>query len=104
MSLNRVASVESLVVAPQEARYRRASAASHASGSVRPHKLSFNPVPQPEWEEVAEAETVAAFEVPRWKRLCASYYTPPVVDGSSPLLACKAGPLEGERGLTSAQL
>lgn len=72
MSLNRAASVESLVIAPQEVRCRRASVASHRSGSVRPNKLSFNPVPHPNWEEAVEAETVAAFKVPRWKRLCAS--------------------------------
>lgn len=71
MSLNRVASLESLVVAPQEARSRRASVASY--GSVRPNKLTFNPVPHPEWEEVVETDTVAAFKVPKWKRLC----TPP---------------------------
>lgn len=69
MSLNRVASLESLVIAPREARRRRDSVASH--GSVRPNKLSFNPVPHPRWEEVVETETLAAFRVPRWKRLCA---------------------------------
>lgn len=68
MSLNRVASLESLVVAPREARTRRESVASY--GSVRPNKLTFNPVPHPGWEEVIEVETVAAFKVPKWKRLC----------------------------------
>lgn len=68
MSLNRVASLESLVIAPREARNRRDSVASY--GSVRPNKLTFNPVPHPGWEETVEIETVAAFEVPKWKRLC----------------------------------
>ncbi|SPN96967.1 related to MFS amino acid transporter [Cephalotrichum gorgonifer] len=69
MSLNRVSSVESLVIAPRDVRGRRESAAS--LGSVRRNKLSFNPLPRPEWEldETAGAETVAAFEVPKWKRL-----------------------------------
>lgn len=69
MSLNRVASIETLAVLPGHIgpRDRRASDASL-------RRLSFNPVPQ-EWEsttnqpEEHRVDTVGAFEVPQWKRL-----------------------------------
>ncbi|KAF7541993.1 hypothetical protein G7Z17_g11832 [Cylindrodendrum hubeiense] len=72
MSLNRVASLETLAVPPghlHDARDRRASDAS-----LRVRRLSFNPVPQ-DWETVPlrpddpYVDTVGAFEVPQWKRL-----------------------------------
>ena len=69
MSLNRVASIETLA----DLRARRGSDAS-----IRPRKLSFNPLPQ-EWDTSAtdvkpghhqpEQGGVSAFEVPQWKRI-----------------------------------
>ncbi|KAK0383125.1 hypothetical protein NLU13_9038 [Sarocladium strictum] len=69
MSLNRVASIETL--AGYQA--RRGSDAS-----IRPRKLSFNPLPQ-EWDPVypdskpghhqPEQGGVSAFDVPQWKRI-----------------------------------
>lgn len=72
MSLNRVASLETLAVPPghsHDVRDRRVSDAS-----LRVRRLSFNPVPQ-DWESVSlrpddpYVDTVGAFEVPQWKRL-----------------------------------
>lgn len=72
MSLNRVASLETLAVPPghsHDVRDRRVSDAS-----LRVRRLSFNPVPQ-DWESVPlrpddpYVDTVGAFEVPQWKRL-----------------------------------
>ncbi|KAK7416108.1 hypothetical protein QQX98_005436 [Neonectria punicea] len=72
MSLNRVASIETLAVPPGQSHDIRARRASDASLRVR--RLSFNPVPQ-EWDSTSvrtddrHVETVGAFEVPQWKRL-----------------------------------
>lgn len=73
MSLNRVASIETFADLHTG---RRGSDAS-----VRPRKLSFNPLPQ-DWDPPAVAkndlgnlyrndlqEPVSAFEVPQWKRI-----------------------------------
>ncbi|KAL0939379.1 MFS transporter [Colletotrichum truncatum] len=68
MSLNRVASVETFQFVPQGERSRRGSDAS----SVRPGKLSFNPLPD-QWDPAADKPdtvlAVGAFEVPQWKRV-----------------------------------
>lgn len=87
MSLNRVASLESFADLPTR---RRGSDASHSS--LRPRKLSFNPLPQ-EWAQQQQQqpksdsphrhdqEPVSAFEVPEWKRI--RELLPPVVDARS---------------------
>ncbi|KAH8177714.1 major facilitator superfamily protein [Sarocladium implicatum] len=69
MSLNRVASIETLA----DHHARRGSDAS-----IRPRKLSFNPLPQ-EWDpqlpdakpghHQPEQNGVSAFDVPQWKRI-----------------------------------
>ncbi|KAI0404303.1 major facilitator superfamily domain-containing protein [Xylaria palmicola] len=84
MSLPRVASLETfLSVAVDGERSRRGSIASTAP-SVRPRRLSFNPLPE-SWHPIVPprdvdhpAQTVGAFEVPQWKRIlqivCAVIY------------------------------
>ncbi|KAH6895120.1 hypothetical protein B0T10DRAFT_477102, partial [Thelonectria olida] len=73
MSLNRVASVDTLAAIPHHdvssSRDRRSSDAS-----LRVRRLSFNPVPQDLDSAIMMpddpyVETVGAFEVPQWKRL-----------------------------------
>lgn len=69
MSLNRVASIETLA----DHHARRGSDAS-----IRPRKLSFNPLPQ-EWDPAIpdtkpghhqpEQGGISAFDVPQWKRI-----------------------------------
>ena len=69
MSLNRVGSIETLA----DHHARRGSDAS-----IRPRKLSFNPLPQ-EWDpqvpdtkpghQQPEQGGVSAFDVPQWKRI-----------------------------------
>ncbi|EHA54815.1 hypothetical protein MGG_15745 [Pyricularia oryzae 70-15] len=71
MSLHRVGSIESLSFAPTgEIRSRRGSDASVIS--VRPTKLTFNPIPE-QWDPPSErhgnVQAVGAFEVPEWKRI-----------------------------------
>ncbi|ELQ43271.1 hypothetical protein OOU_Y34scaffold00162g40 [Pyricularia oryzae Y34] len=73
MSLHRVGSIESLSFAPTgEIRSRRGSDASVIS--VRPTKLTFNPIPE-QWDPPSErhgnVQAVGAFEVPEWKRISA---------------------------------
>ncbi|KAI0447777.1 major facilitator superfamily domain-containing protein [Xylaria telfairii] len=83
MSLPRVSSLETFLSVPTEGeRSRRGSIASTAP-SMRPHRLSFNPLPD-SWDPVIArdidhpAQTIGAFEVPRWKRIvqivCAVIY------------------------------
>ncbi|KAI1419031.1 major facilitator superfamily domain-containing protein [Xylaria sp. FL1777] len=83
MSLPRVGSLETFLSVPTEGeRSRRGSIASTAP-SMRPRRLSFNPLPE-SWDPVfARAldhptQTIGAFEVPRWKRIlqivCAVIY------------------------------
>ncbi|KAI1119375.1 major facilitator superfamily domain-containing protein [Nemania sp. NC0429] len=74
MSLPRVSSLETfLVVPPDGERSRRGSIASTAP-SIRPQRLSFNPLPE-SWDPVVApdtdhpAQTIGAFEVPQWKRI-----------------------------------
>ncbi|KAI0457754.1 major facilitator superfamily domain-containing protein [Xylaria acuta] len=83
MSLPRVASLETFLGVPTEGeRSRRGSIASTAP-SMRPRRLSFNPLPE-SWDPIIArnidhpAQTIAAFEVPQWKRIvqivCAVIY------------------------------
>ncbi|GAW20001.1 hypothetical protein ANO14919_094950 [Xylariales sp. No.14919] len=84
MSLPRVGSLETFLSVPTEGeRSRRGSIASTAP-SMRPRRLSFNPLPE-SWDPVIArdidhhpAQTIGAFEVPRWKRIlqivCAVIY------------------------------
>ncbi|KAJ2989049.1 hypothetical protein NUW58_g3666 [Xylaria curta] len=83
MSLPRVASLETFLSVPTEGeRSRRGSIASTAP-SMRPRRLSFNPLPE-SWDPVIarevdhHAQTIGAFEVPQWKRIlqivCAVIY------------------------------
>ncbi|GAP87296.2 putative major facilitator superfamily transporter [Rosellinia necatrix] len=74
MSLPRVASLETfLSIPPEGERSRRGSIASTAP-SIRPRRLSFNPLPE-SWDPVITrdvdrpAQTIGAFEVPQWKRI-----------------------------------
>ncbi|KAF7559588.1 hypothetical protein G7046_g4554 [Stylonectria norvegica] len=77
MSLNRVASLETVVPAGFDHHRRDSSVARDRRGSdasVRVRRLTFNPLPQ-EWdsqstsmEEPHAAETVGAYDVPPWKR------------------------------------
>ncbi|KAI1814491.1 FMP42 protein [Poronia punctata] len=86
MSLPRVGSLETFLSVPQEGeRSRRGSIASTApSVTIRPQRISFNPLPE-SWDPVIPegdvdnlANTVGAFEVPQWKRIlqivCAVIY------------------------------
>ncbi|KAI1190055.1 major facilitator superfamily domain-containing protein [Nemania serpens] len=83
MSLPRVGSLETFLGVPTDGeRSRRGSIASTAP-SIRPQKLSFNPLPE-SWDPVIAADTdhptqtIGAFEVPQWKRIlqivCAVIY------------------------------
>ncbi|KAK3383095.1 major facilitator superfamily domain-containing protein [Lasiosphaeria ovina] len=65
MSLNRVSSLETFSILPNDQRSRRSSDAS-----ARSRKLSFNPLPQ-SWDPPAleQIHAVGAFEVPKWKRM-----------------------------------
>lgn len=70
MSLNRVASVDTLAAVPHHDSLDRRS----SDASLRVRRLSFNPVPQDLdsamlMPEDPYIETIGAFEVPQWKRL-----------------------------------
>ncbi|KAI0391680.1 FMP42 protein [Xylariaceae sp. FL0594] len=77
MSLPRIASLETFLGVPAEGeRSRRGSIASTApSVTLRPQRLTFNPLPEswdpviPEGDVDHPANTVGAFEVPQWKRI-----------------------------------
>src|SRR5687767_4825014 len=81
MSLNRVASIETLA----DHHARRGS-----DTSIRPRKLSFNPLPQ-EWDPLQpnskpghhqpEQGGVSAFDVPQWKRI-RMFTIPPIAHTS----------------------
>src|SRR4051794_15443760 len=76
MSLPRVGSLETFLSVPTEGeRSRRGSNSSTGTAlSIRPRRLSFNPLPE-SWDPVIAkdsdhpANTIGAFEVPEWKRI-----------------------------------
>jgi hypothetical protein len=69
MSLNRVSSLESFSHLSVEGHRRSPSPSS------RDRRLSFNPLPE-SWDPPTTTpgylESVGAFEVPKWKRVCKS--------------------------------
>lgn len=83
MSLNRVSSLESFSHLSVEGHRRSPSPSS------RDRRLSFNPLPEswdPPTSQPGYLESVGAFEVPKWKRVCKSECTP-----SAPLPQLCAG-------------
>lgn len=69
MSLNRVSSLESFAHFTFEGQRRSPSPSS------RDRRLSFNPLPEswdPPTSKPGYLESVGAFEVPKWKRVCKS--------------------------------
>ncbi|KAI0021459.1 major facilitator superfamily domain-containing protein [Xylariomycetidae sp. FL0641] len=79
MSLPRIASIETFLSIPEGERSRHGSrrgSVSSSAASVRARRLSFNPLPE-SWDPVMlggngerdAANTVGAFEVPKWKRV-----------------------------------
>lgn len=76
MSLPRVGSLETFLSIPAEGeRSRRGSITSNGtSPSIRPRRLSFNPLPE-SWVPIIPKDidhpgnTIGAFEVPEWKRI-----------------------------------
>ncbi|KAI1756980.1 major facilitator superfamily domain-containing protein [Xylaria castorea] len=83
MSLPRVASLETFLSVPTEGERSRRGSIASSTPSMRPRRLSFNPLPE-SWDPVLArdidhpAQTIGAFEVPRWKRIlqivCAVIY------------------------------
>ncbi|KAI0203743.1 major facilitator superfamily transporter [Astrocystis sublimbata] len=83
MSLPRVGSLETFLSVPTEGERSRRGSIDSLTPSVRPRRLSFNPLPE-SWDPVIAREidhpapTIGAFEVPQWKRMvqivCAVIY------------------------------
>ncbi|KAI0539286.1 major facilitator superfamily domain-containing protein [Xylaria digitata] len=83
MSLPRVGSLETFLSVPTEGERSRRGSITSSAPSMRPRRLSFNPLPG-SWDPVIArdvdhpAQTIGAFEVPRWKRIlqiiCAVIY------------------------------
>ncbi|KAI2628960.1 major facilitator superfamily transporter [Xylaria nigripes] len=83
MSLPRVGSLETFLSCPTEGEVSLGGSIASAAPSIRSRRLSFNPLPE-SWNPVVArdvdhpAQTIGAFEVPRWKRIlqvvCAVIY------------------------------
>ncbi|KAJ3559172.1 hypothetical protein NPX13_g9573 [Xylaria arbuscula] len=83
MSLPRVGSLETFLSVPTEGERSRRGSIASSTPSIRPQRLSFNPLPE-SWDPIIAqethrpAQTVGAFEVPQWKRIlqivCAVIY------------------------------
>ncbi|KAI0433640.1 major facilitator superfamily domain-containing protein [Xylaria sp. FL1042] len=74
MSLPRVGSLETFLGVPTEGERSRRGSTTSTAPSMRPRRLSFNPLPE-SWDPVIArdvdhpAQTIGAFEVPKWKRI-----------------------------------
>ncbi|KAI0908920.1 major facilitator superfamily domain-containing protein [Ustulina deusta] len=83
MSLPRVGSLETFLSIPTEEERSRRGSITSTTPSMRPRRLSFNPLPE-SWDPAIARDidrpghSIGAFEVPRWKRflqiICAVIY------------------------------